>query len=273
MVKQEIAVYDENGNVLKHVKLPEVFSTPYRKEIIKRAVLAEQTWEKQPKGNYIWAGMETSATYVGRKEAYKSLKNRGQAMRPREFYGGGVPGRVRVIPSSVKGRRAHPPKVEKVIKERINKKEYALALKSAIAATANINIVKARGHKIEQLNALPIVISSIPKKTKDTFKFIKLIIPDEIKRAKERRGKKNKYPKSALVVCTKEELKNAKAFENINGFDVVAIEEIKVKHLAPGTHAGRLSIFTEKAIEYLKNVDIYEKILSSKMSEMMENKR
>ncbi|MEM4295595.1 MAG: 50S ribosomal protein L4 [Candidatus Anstonellales archaeon] len=248
-------VYDIEGNAVKEIDLPSIFATPYRKEVIARAVISEESKERQPKGAYRWAGLETSATYVGRKEAYKSLKNRGQAMRPREFYGGGIPGRVRIIPSSVKGRRAHPPKPEKKIEEKMNKKEYMLALRSAIAATANREIVITRGHKVDV--DLPIIISfnNLDKatiKTKTFVEFLSKIMPKELERAAKKRGRNKKYPKSALLVCAKDELKFAKAIENIKGVDAVNIDELKVKHLAPGTHAGRVAIYTEKAIEEMR---------------------
>jgi ribosomal protein L4 len=55
---------------------------------------------------------------------------------------------------------------------------------------------------------------------------------------------KLKGSKGALVVM---ENKRAAA-ENIAGFDVVSVEELKVRHLAPGCKAGRLVIFTEKSL-------------------------
>jgi len=235
---KKVNVYDIEGNVIKEISLPSIFNTPIRKEIIARAVLAEETWEKQPKGNYRWAGMETSATYVGRKEAYRSLKNRGRAMRPREFYGGGIAGRVRVIPSSVKGRRAHPPKPEKKIKEKINKKEYLLALKSAIAATAKEELVKNRGHRIN-IN-VPIIINTDgingKNKTKTIYAFLNKICREELQRAKKKRGKERKYPKSALFIFSDKEKDLTKIASNLPGCDAVTVKNLMVKNLAPGTH-------------------------------------
>ena len=251
-----VNVYDLNGNVIKQIELPEVFNTPIRKEVIARAVIAEESWEKQPKGNYKFAGLETSAEYVGRKEAYRSLKNRGQAKLPREFYGGGIPGRVRRIPSAVKGRRAHPPKPEKNIYEKINKKEHLLALKSAVAATSNEEVIKKRGHKIDNLQ-MPIVVNFGEKtniKTKDIYNFLKKILPNEVKRSSKKRGKNKKYPKSVLFVLSKNEEAIALAARNIKGCEVCSINKLKVKYFAPGTHIGRLSIFSEHALKEIDEI-------------------
>ena len=65
-------------------------------------------------------------------------------MLPHEKLPKGRYGRVRMIPFAVTGRRAHPPKVEKIIEEKINKKEYQKALFSAISATASSDVVKNR---------------------------------------------------------------------------------------------------------------------------------
>ncbi len=258
-------VYGLDGKVLEEVELPAVFATEVREEIIRRAVLAEETWEKQPKGNYRWAGLETSARYVGRKEAYATLKNRGQSRLPREFFGGGRPGRVRYIPSAVSGRRAHPPKPEKNIYEKINKKEHDLALRSAIAATADAELAKARGHRIslkaskasasgsETLEELPIILSSekLPSKTKEFFAFISSLVPEDVEKAKAKRGPNKKHPKTVLVVAAPDEEALIRAARNVPGVDAISAAELLVKYFAPGGHPGRLTVYTEKALALL----------------------
>ncbi len=255
----KVKVYDLEGKAVDEVQLPSVFSEEIREDLIRRAVLSDESKEYQPKGSYRWAGLETSAHYVGRKEAFKSLKNRGQAMLPREFFGGGIPGRVRRIPSAVGGRRAHPPKPWKKIVEKINKKEYVKALKSALAATASIDIVKQRGHKV--LQSPIIVVDDLQEltKTKDVYAFLMKFIKEDLERVKK--GKKRrtgvrrrkggvKYPKSALIVVSKE----WKAGSNIPGIDVKLVKELKVKDLAPGGHPGRLLIITKSALEEINEL-------------------
>lgn len=263
----KVDVYDVNGNVVKELELPSFFSNRVRKDLIKRAVLSEMSRLYQPKGNYRWAGMETSADYVGRKEAYKTLKNRGQARLPREFFGGGIPGRVRRIPSSVGGRRAHPPKPWKKIEEKINKKEWLKAFLSALSSTTSLEMVKERGHRLS-LNKVPLVVvdefESLSK-TKDVLSLLQKLVAEDLERAKEgrkrltgvRRRRKNrayKQPKSLLIVVSEKNVPVFKAASNIPGVDVVSVKDLKVMHLAPGTHPGRLALFTEKAIQGLSKV-------------------
>ncbi|MFH1448626.1 MAG: 50S ribosomal protein L4, partial [Candidatus Micrarchaeota archaeon] len=144
-------VYSLTGQVLRQIDIPKVFEGIVREDIISRAVISEQTRNYQPKGPYKYAGIETSADYQGRKESYRSIKNRGISRLPREKLPNGRFGRVRIVPFSVKGRRAHPPKPERILIEKINKKEYKKAINYAIAATSRKEIVSKRGHKVDDV--------------------------------------------------------------------------------------------------------------------------
>jgi len=251
-------VYGIDGSKGKEIELPEVFDTDVREELIRRAFLSEQSMEFQPKGSYMWAGMETSARYRGRKEAYHTLKNRGQSKLPRQMFPKGGIGQVRRIPSAVKGRRAHPPKPEKILIEKINNKEKEKALASAIAATTKKELVKTRGHKINEFQ-LPLVFDdSIEglKKTKEVVSIFEKFIGGDLERAsngkKKRKGRVggNKVPKSALVI-TSGNVALSKSARNIPGIDVSSVDKLTVSDLAPGGVPGRLTIWSKKAVEML----------------------
>ncbi|HID72432.1 TPA: 50S ribosomal protein L4, partial [Candidatus Micrarchaeota archaeon] len=63
-------VYSVEGKALKEIDLPSQFWAAARDDLVKRAVLSEESKMYQPKGSYKWAGLETSAKYRGRKEDY-----------------------------------------------------------------------------------------------------------------------------------------------------------------------------------------------------------
>lgn len=241
---------------MREVELPRQFSSDVRNDLISRAAIADQTTHYQAKGNDPRAGMETSARYKGRKEDFGSGKNKGTAIRPREILPKGRLGKVKRIPSAVKGRRAHPPHVNQVIIEKINKKEYRVALVSAIAATADKKAVALRGHKVTQ--NLPIVFDNAfesVSKTKDVYKALYALIGDDLNRAdygKPRSGVRARkggkvYPKSAIIAVSKDS-PIIKAARNIPGVDVVEVSKLTVEKLAPGAKAGRLAIYTEAAL-------------------------
>jgi large subunit ribosomal protein L4e len=242
-------VLDISGNVVKEIALPSVFEEPYRPDLIKRAVLAAQANRQQPYGPHMYAGLRTSAESWG--------PGRGVSRVPR-VHGSS---RAARMPGAVKGRQAHPPKPEADRTEKINNEERRKAIGSAIAATANKTLVEARGHRFEA--NLPIITEDSLenlKTTKDVKAFLEKIgVWDDILRAKSKtvragkgkmRGRRYKKPKSVLIV-TLEDKGIGKAARNLPGVDILTANLLNAEALAPGTHAGRLTIWTESAISKL----------------------
>ena len=259
--KSKAKVLDLSGNFIKEIALPRVFTEEYRPDLIKRAVLAMQSNRLQPKGTDPLAGRRTSAESWG--------TGRGAARVPRITDGR----RAARVPQAVGGRRAHPPKTEKVLTKKINKKERRKAIKSAIAATINPERVRNRGHRFSDEVELPIVIEdsfASLEKTSEVKAFLKTIgVWDDVLRAKERkvragkgkmRGRRYKSKKSILIVISREEeLTEAKKItqsaENLPGVDVSYAEELNAELLAPGTHPGRLTIWTESSLTKLATME------------------
>ena len=161
------------------------------------------------------------------------------------------------IPNAVGGRRAHPPKVISMINtKRINKKEMIIAMKSALAATADEKIVAKRYERLKdkKLSGLPLVVESkiTSLKAKDLVSGLKKVLGNvlfevSLKQRKVRSGKGKlrgrKYKKNLgllLVVGEKERLKT-------NLIDVKNVKELNVTDLANGG-VGRLTMYTESAI-------------------------
>jgi large subunit ribosomal protein L4e len=241
-----------------------VFSEKHRPDIIKRAYLAIQSHNRQPYGSDPMAGKRTSAHYHGKRRVRYTMMNVDRARRPRlHNTSTHLLWRVRRIPSSVKGRRAHPPKTEKIWGQKINDRERKIALKSAIASTINPDLVSSRGHKINGMK-LPIVFDDDIQGIKKSKKFKELLnsigLEKEMARVKEKkiragigkvRGRKYKRKVGPLVVIN-EDNGIKKAGKNISGVEVKNVKNISVEDLAPGSVAGRLTIYSKSAIEYLK---------------------
>lgn len=62
---KKVNVYGINGEPLRSIKLPDVFDTPYRPDIIKRAVLSSRFARIQPYGVDKMAGKHTTAESRG----------------------------------------------------------------------------------------------------------------------------------------------------------------------------------------------------------------
>jgi len=263
----KVKVYDIEGKEKEEIELPKIFEETVRPDIIKRAFLSIRSRARQIKGTDPKAGMRSSATYISRrKRIYRTAMNIGKARVTRIKTADGKWGAARKAAHVVKGRKAHAPKAEKKIIEKINKKENKKAITSAISATAIIEWVKKRGHIITKIKELPIVIEDKFQeitKTKQVRELLKkLNLEEEISKSEKRkikagkgktRGRKYKKRKSVLVVI-KEDKGIKKAVRNIPGMDIATVKELNAELLAPGGQAGRLTIYTKSAIEEIKKM-------------------
>ncbi|ADT83070.1 50S ribosomal protein L4 [Thermococcus barophilus] len=252
----KVKVFSLNGEPIEEIELPKVFETPFRPDLIRRAVIASWTHRIQPQGRDPMAGKRRVTENIGKGHGMARVERIKTAPRFAAF-----------VPFARGGRRAHPPKVEKIIWEDINRKEKKLALMSAIAATANYDLVRARGHIIDNVPQIPLIVEDELEKigkTRETREiFKKLGIWDDIERAKKNtkvragkgkmRGRRYKKAKGPLIVVAKNEgiILGAR---NHPGVDVVLVDNLGVEVLAPGTHPGRLTIWTKGAIERLREI-------------------
>jgi large subunit ribosomal protein L4e len=246
-------IFNLKGKSTTKTTLPAAFSTPLRPDVIKRAVLAIQSKRRQPQGRDPMAGKRTSAESRG--------TGMGIARVPRIKGGGGT---AAFAPGTVGGRQAHPPKSETKIVKRIPKKEARLALLSAIAATASKETVEQRGHEIEDVPQFPMIVTDEMEgltKTKEVEEaLLNLGVMLDVHRVRgsrkiragkgKRRGRKMKQAVGPLIVIA-ENKGITEAANNIPGLDVVTVKNLNTELLAPGTHMGRLTLWTNGAVEQL----------------------
>lgn len=237
------------GEIAHEIDLPEIFTEEYRPDLIKRAVLALQSTRFQPHGTNPYAGMRTSAVSWG--------SGRGVAQVPRLKNGS----RVARVPQATGGRAAHPPKVAKILVKDINRKEKQKAFRSAVAASTYQDLARERGHLFE--GDLPLVFEDRFEeilRTSDVISALSALgVYADVERAKESkkvragrgtmRGRRYKQRKSVLIVTGNEPLRAAR---NLAGVDAVTVNQLNTELLAPGTQAGRLTIWTESAIRRLE---------------------
>ncbi len=251
--KKKVPIYNADGEPIGEVELPVIFNFPIRKDLIRRAFLAEFTARLQPKGRDPLAGKRTSARSFG--------VGLGIARVPR------IPGlgRAAFVNSAVGGHLAHPPRVEKKIHERINRKEKKLATISALSATSSIEMVKNRGH-IFNAETLPIVVDdeveNMIGRTKEAKVFLdKIGVWQDIVRSKERtriragkgkrRGRWYIEPRSVLFIVNNHNSPLARSTRNLPGVDIVEPWLVSILHLAPGGEPGRLTVISSSSLEEL----------------------
>ena len=165
-------------------------------------------------------------------------------------------------PNNVSGRRAHPPRPERIWELKVTQKERVLARKSALAATACAECVKARGHQFDDNVSFPIVVEDEVqdiKTTADVYAlFEKIGISYDVDRAKDgtkiragrgkMRNRKYRTPVSVLLVVGEKDAPVFKSAANLPGVQVEPVNSINAAVLAPGGDAGRLTVYTKSAI-------------------------
>lgn len=251
--KRTAQIFNLEGKPTGKTTLSTVFDTPLRPDVIKRAVLAIQSRRLQPQGRDLMAGKKTSAESRG--------TGMGIARIPRVKGGGG---RAALAPSTVGGRQPHPPRSTKKIVKSIPKKEARLALLSAVAATASGEVVASRGHRIEDVPGFPLIVTDSIEELSKTSELeaalANLGVLSDIYRVKssrkiragkgKRRGRKMKQAVGPLIVVA-ENRGIFKAASNLLGVNVSIVKNLNAEMLAPGTHPGRLTLWTNGAIEKL----------------------
>ena len=248
----KVHIYDIHGDSKKTVELPEVFTTPIRPDIIHRDVVAAQANRRHPYGAMPRAGMRHSVFWWG--------KGRGVSRVPRL-----KEGRTGAqSPGCVGGRRAWPPLVAKIWDKKMNKKERALARRSAISALKEHELVKARGHRFQENLSLPVIVEDKFEEVDTTHEVLDILhdlgVYDDIARAKDgikvragkgkMRGRRFRRPKSLLIVV--KELKGLeRGARNLPGVDLCTVAQLNTELLAPGGVPGRLTIISEGALKTL----------------------
>jgi len=151
------------------------------------------------------------------------------------------------------------------VKVNQNQKRYAVA--SAIAASALPSLVLARGHRIEQIQEVPLVISSSVESTTKTKAAVELLktlsaYSDITKVSNSRkiragkgkmRNRRHRQRRGPLIVYAKDE-GLVRAFRNVPGVETCSVDALNLLQLAPGGHVGRFIIWTEAAVSSLDGV-------------------
>ena len=258
---EKVNVYDLDGKKKNLVDMPRIFNIKPRKDLIRKASEISFSKNKQVQGRNKRAGLRNTAKGWG--------TGHGLSRAPR-IKGSGFPTARNVgrVPFAKGGRRAHPIKTEKIVKKKINRKVNKLSLISAISASGDLDWVKNRGHLINKVPEIPLVIDDkiqTVKKTKLMYSILsELGLEDELVKVKEgkkiragkgkRRGRKYKNKKSILVVI-KDDFGIVKASRNIPGVDVIKFENLSIANLAPGGLSGRLILWAQSAFNDLKNYE------------------
>lgn len=261
MSRPQVSVISAQGQKTStQLPLPAVFAAPVRADIVHSVFTRVNKNKRQAYAVSEKAGHQTSAESWGTGRAVARIPRVGGSGTHRAGQGafGNMCRGGRMFAPTKTWRRWH-------VKVNQNEKRYATA--SAIAASAVTSLVLARGHRVEEVQELPLVLSNefeSISKTKEAVAALKAVgahkdIIRVIKSKKLRagkgklRGRRFVQKKGPLVVYANDN-GIAKALRNVPGVDTAHVSRLGLLQLAPGAHLGRFVIWTQGAIESLDSV-------------------
>merc|ERR1711872_1120607 len=256
--RPQITVYSEKNEATDApVCLPAVFKAPIRPDIVSFIHHEVAKNHRQAYAVNRDAGHQTSAESWG--------TGRAVARIPRVRGGGTHRSGQGAFGNMCRGGHMFAPtKTWRRWHRRINVQQKRYAMCSAIAATGVPTLVMARGHRVDHIPELPLVVSNemeSVKKTKDAVKVLKLLKawPDiqkvyKSQRFRAGRGKmrnRRRIQKRGPIIVYRKDDGIVKGFRNIPGVTLIKVNALNILKLAPGGHMGRFTIWTSSAFRKL----------------------
>ena len=256
-----ITVFDTNtGEVKESLALPGVLTVPIRLDIVRFVHDNLSKNSRQPYAISEWTGHQHSAESWG--------TGRAVARIPR-ISGSGTGRAAQGAFGNMcrSGRMFAPTKIWRRWHRKVNLKQKRHAVASALAASSIPALVMARGHKIDNVQELPLVLDGIEKveRTKELLKILNSFgAGDDLKRAamsvtlRAGRGKSRNrrftFSRGPLIIYDEEKAPVLKAFRNIPGLDAVSVHKLSILKLAPGGTLGRFVIWSSEAFKALDQI-------------------
>jgi len=254
-----VSVYNAKNEVVEGqgIHLPAVFKAPIRPDIVSFVHDKMMKNSRQPYAVSSKAGHQTSAASWG--------TGRAVARIPR-VRGGGThrSGQAAYGNMCRSGRMFAPTKTWRRWHHRINTNQKRYAMCSAIAATGVPALVMSKGHKVEEISEVPLVVEDKVEsfeKTKEAVQLLRKLKAwtdvEKVCRSKRFRAGKGKMRNRRRVMrqgpCIVYNKDNGirKSFRNIPGITLLNVEKMNLLSLAPGGHVGRFCIWTAGALSKL----------------------
>lgn len=252
-----LSVEGETASVSSQVLLPAVFTAPIRPDVVNFVHTNMAKNNRQAYGVSREAGHQHSAESWGTGRAVSRI--------PRIQGGGNQSSGQAAFGNMVRGGRMFAPtRIWRKWHRKINVNQRRFAVASALAASALPALVTARGHRIEKVAEIPLVVDDAFEAVQKTAQAVKVLAKigadadvEKVKASKKLRTGRGKSRnrryitrRGPLIVYA-----NAngaeKAFRNIPGVELAHVQRLNLLQLAPGGHLGRFIIWTKSAFEQL----------------------
>lgn len=254
-------MYSDKGEATdKTLSLPAVFKAPIRPDIVSFVHAEMKKNSRQPYSVSKFAGHQTSAESWG--------TGRAVARIPRVRGGGTHRSGQGAFGNMCRGGRMFAPtKTWRRWHRRINTNQRRYAISSAVAATAIPALVMSKGHKIEEIPEVPLVVEDKIeeyKKTKEAVALLKklkawqdILKVYSSKRFRAGKGKmrnRRRIMRRGPLIIYNKDNGLTKAFRNIPGVTLLNVSKLNLLKVAPGGHVGRFCIWTRSAFGKLDKI-------------------
>jgi large subunit ribosomal protein L4e len=262
MSRPVVSVWDpeSSGKAVSNVTLPAVFNVPIRGDVVHDVHSLMAKNKRQAYAVYARAGMQTPAESWGTGRAVSRI--------PRVPGGGTSRSGQGAFGNMCRGGRMFcPNKIWRKWHKKISVNQRRYAVSCAIAATGVPGLVMARGHKIDDVPEMPLVLADSlnrVSKTKDAIAILKKCgAYDDVEKSKnsrkihsgvgKMRNRRHTQRKGPMVVYDVSEGLD-KAFRNLPGVELTLVDNLSLLDLAPGGHLGRFVVWTKGAFEKLDSI-------------------
>jgi len=256
-----VSVYKSENikEVAGSVPMPGVFSAPIRNDLVHFVHSELSKNRRQGHAVFHKAGAEHSAESWGTGRAVARIPRISGSGTSRS-------GQATFGNMCRKARMFAPLKIWRKWHRRVNITQRRHAVAAALAASAVAPLVMARGHSVQNVPELPLVIDSLNvPNTKSLLTALNTMgLGDDLSRVrnnKHARAGTGKYRsskyvmrKGPLVIYGDESAQVKQSARNLPGVDTCHVGRLNVIQLAPGGHLGRLVVFTRDAFKGLNSL-------------------
>lgn len=255
-----LSVFSLSGDKTSTTPLPAVFTAPIRSDVVQFVHSNMNKNKRQAYAVSMYAGKQVSASSWGTGRAVARIPRVGGGGTSRS--GQGAFGNM-----CRGGRMFAPTKTWRKWHRKINTTQKQYAVASALAASAVPALVMARGHKVDDVPEIPLVLDSSLESTKKTSAAKDILasvgaLADVEKAAESKqirtgkgkmRNRRYRLRRGPLVVY-KENDGVAQAFRNLPGVELCCVSRLNLLQLAPGGHMGRFCVWSQAAVEELDTI-------------------
>nr|CCQ18610.1 ribosomal protein RPL1/RPL2/RL4L4 [Sycon ciliatum] len=256
-----VQVFNDQGETSgEQALMPAVLKAPIRPDVVHFVHTNMAKNRRQPYAVSKMAGHQTSAESWG--------TGRAVARIPRVSGGGTHRSGQGAFGNMCRGGRMFAPtKIWRRWHRKINLNQKRFATCSALSASALPGLVMARGHRIQEIQEVPLVVNSSIESISKTSAAVALLKSlkayADVEKSKDSRkiragkgkmrNRRHTQRRGPLIVYSQDQ-GVTQAFRNLPGVELANVDHLNLLQLAPGGHLGRFIIWSKGAFEKLDTI-------------------